>query len=146
MLTANDVMTTEVITVSPETPVPDVARLLHERGISGVPVVDTDGTVIGIVSEGDLIGHAGTIGEQRRSWWLRLLTGEDALARDYAKTHARSVRDVMTARVISVPGTASLADIARRMEKPRDQARARGARRPIGRHRLARQPAPGPGG
>ena len=117
MLTANDVMTTEVITVSPETPVPDVARLLHERGISGVPVVDTDGTVIGIVSEGDLIGHAGTIGEQRRSWWLRLLTGEDALARDYAKTHARSVRDVMTARVISVPDTASLADIARRMEK-----------------------------
>ena len=117
MLTANDVMTTEVITVSPETPVPDVARLLHERGISGVPVVDTDGKVIGIVSEGDLIGHAGTIGEQRRSWWLRLLTGEDALARDYAKTHARSVRDVMTARVISVPGTASLADIARRMEK-----------------------------
>ena len=86
MLTANDIMTTEVVTVSPETPVPDVARLLYERGISGVPVVDTDGKVIGIVSEGDLIGHAGTIGEQRRSWWLRLLTGEDALARDYART------------------------------------------------------------
>ena len=67
MLTANDVMTTEVVTVSPETLVPDVARLLHERGISGVPVVDPDGMVIGIVSEGDLIGHAGTIGEQRRS-------------------------------------------------------------------------------
>ena len=117
MLTANDVMTTEVVTVSPETLVPDVARLLHERGISGVPVVDTHGEMIGIVSEGDLIGHAGTVGEQRRSWWLRLLTGEDALARDYAKTHARTTKDVMTTRVITVPDTASLADIAGRMEK-----------------------------
>ena len=117
MLTANDVMTTSVVTVAPETPVPEVARLLHESGISGVPVVDTDGKVIGIVSEGDLIGHAGTVGERRRSWWLRLLTGDDALARDYAKTHAHSVRDVMTARVITVPDTASLADIARQMEK-----------------------------
>jgi CBS domain-containing protein len=117
MLTANDVMTTSVITVAPETSVPEVARLLHESGISGVPVVDTHGEVIGIVSEGDLIGHAGTVGEQRRSWWLRLLTGEDALARDYAKTHARSVRDVMTTRVITVPDTASLAEIARQMEK-----------------------------
>ena len=117
MLTANDVMTTSVVTVAPETSVPEVARLLHESGISGVPVVDTHGEVIGIVSEGDLIGHAGTVGEQRRSWWLRLLTGEDALARDYAKTHACSVRDVMTTRVITVPDTASLADIARQMEK-----------------------------
>jgi CBS domain-containing protein len=117
MLTAADVMTTTVVTVSPETPVPEVARLLHEHRISGVPVVDGSGNVVGVVSEGDLIGHAGAIGEQRRSWWLRLLTGESALARDYAKTHARSTSDVMTSRVITVPDTASLADIARQMER-----------------------------
>jgi len=117
MLTAADVMTTTVVTVSPGTPVPEVARLFHERGISGVPVEEADGKVVGIVSEGDLIGHAGAIGEQRRSWWLRLLTGEDAMARDYAKTHGRTVRDVMTHRVITVPETASLADIARLMER-----------------------------
>ena len=69
--------------------------------------------MIGIVSEGDLIGHAGAIGEQRRSWWLRLLTGENALARDYAKTHSRAARDVMTSRVITIAEKASLADIAR---------------------------------
>ncbi|WP_457091863.1 CBS domain-containing protein [Microvirga sp. P5_D2] len=117
MLTAADVMTTTVVTVSPETPITEVARLLHERGISGVPVQEADGKVVGIVSEGDLIGHAGAIGEQRRSWWLRLLTGEDALARDYVKTHGRTVKDVMTPRVITVPETASLADIARLMER-----------------------------
>jgi CBS domain-containing protein len=117
MLTAAAVMTTTVVTVSPETPVPEVARLLHEHRISGVPVVDGGGQVIGIVSEGDLIGHAGAIGEQRRSWWLRLLTGENALARDYSKTHGRAARDVMTSRVITIAETASLADIARQMER-----------------------------
>jgi CBS domain-containing protein len=68
MLTAADVMTTTVVTVSPETSVPDVDRLLHECGISGVPAKNADGKVIGIVSEGDLIGNAGAMGEQRRSW------------------------------------------------------------------------------
>jgi CBS domain-containing protein len=116
MLTAADVMTTSVVTVSPETPVPEVARLLHERGISGVPVLDADGKVVGIVSEGDLIGHAGAIGEQRRSWWLRLLTGEDALARlRQDPWPGRQGRH--DARVITVPETAPLAEIARQMER-----------------------------
>jgi CBS domain-containing protein len=68
MLTAADVMTTTVVTVSPETSVPDVDRLLNECGISGLPAKNADGKVIGIVSEGDLIGNAGAMGEQRRSW------------------------------------------------------------------------------
>ena len=117
MLTAADVMTSTVVTASPEASVPEVARLLQEHRISGVPVVDAGGTVIGIVSEGDLIGHAGAIGEQRRSWWLRLFTTEDAMVRDYAKTHARTALEVMTSEVITVPETACLADIARRMDK-----------------------------
>ena len=79
--------------------------------------MDASGTVIGIVSEGDLIGHAGAIGEQRRSWWLRLFTTEDVLARDYAKSHARTAVDVMSSEVITVLETASLADIARLMDK-----------------------------
>ncbi len=58
MLTAADVMTTDVVTVVPETPVRDIARLLHTKRISGVPVVSPDNRVIGIVSEGDLIGVA----------------------------------------------------------------------------------------
>jgi CBS domain-containing protein len=80
-------------------------------------VVDGAGNVVGVVSEGDLIGHSGAIGEQRRSWWLRLFTSESALAQDYARTHARATRDVMTSRVITVPGSAPLADIARQMER-----------------------------
>jgi CBS domain-containing protein len=55
MLTAGDVMTAEVITVTPETPVTEVVRILAEQGISGVPVVSEGGAVLGIVSEGDIL-------------------------------------------------------------------------------------------
>lgn len=112
MLTAADVMTTEVVSITPDTPVRDIAELLYTRRISGVPVVDADGRVIGIVSEGDLIGHAAIIGERRRSWWLSLFADESATARDYVKTHGRTAREVMSATVVTVEETATLADIA----------------------------------
>ena len=64
------VMTSEVISVDEEATVPAVARLLAERGISAVPVVDKDNQVIGMVSEGDLLHRAETGTERRRSWWL----------------------------------------------------------------------------
>lgn len=118
MLTAADVMTTEVVSVEPDTPVRDIAELLYTRRISGVPVVE-DGQVIGIVSEGDLIGHVAAIGEPRRSWWLSLFADESLSARDYAKSHGRTARDVMTASVVSVGETATLAEIARLVERHR---------------------------
>ena len=98
MLTAVDIMTVNVISVTPETPVSDIAKLLYTKQISGVPVVDSEKHVLGIVSEGDLIGHAGAIGEQRRSWWLTLFSDARTMAHDYAKTHGRMARDVMTVR------------------------------------------------
>ncbi len=119
MLTAADVMTTNVITVPPDKPVQEIAKLLHGSRISGVPVTNAGGQIVGIVSEGDLIGHAGAVGERRRSWWLTLFAGEPALASDYAKTHGRTARDVMTTRVISVQETTPLAEIARLLEKHR---------------------------
>lgn len=119
MLTAADVMTTDVITATPETPVTEIATLLHSKRISGVPVVDRSHAVIGIVSEGDLISHAGVIGEQRRSWWLRLFEDASSLAREYAKSHGLVARDVMTRSVVSVTPAASLAEIAKLLEHHR---------------------------
>ena len=112
MLTAADVMTTDVATVSPEASLRDIAQLLRTRKISGVPVVQPDGRILGIVSAGDLIGHTSIVGERRRSWWLNLFDDEAASARDYIKTHGRSAQDVMSANVITVEETATLADIA----------------------------------
>jgi CBS domain-containing protein len=117
MLTASDVMTTNVITVTPETSVKDTARLLYTERISGVPVMDIDGQVIGIVSENDLIRHVEVTGEPRRSWLATLLTDDSTLAREYAKTHGRTVQDVMTTPVITVAETTSLAQIAETLER-----------------------------
>jgi CBS domain-containing protein len=117
---AMDVMTTNVITVGPNTSVQEVATLLSERGISGVPVVDAEDRVVGIVSEGDLLHRIETGTERRverrRSWWLDRIGSDEDLARDYVKSHGRTVKDVMTREVISVTDTTELADIATLLE------------------------------
>ena len=65
---ASDVMVTDVITVTPESDVPKIAELMLVNHISGAPVVDGDGRLVGMISEGDLIrrGEAGTAHE--RPW------------------------------------------------------------------------------
>ncbi len=114
---ARDVMTEHVITVGPDTPVREIAELLLERRISAVPVVDGDGAIAGIVSEGDLI-HRDELGTEARgrSWWLRLFDDTTELAERYAKSHGTKARDVMTRDVVSVDETASLGDIAELLE------------------------------
>jgi CBS domain-containing protein len=118
---AMDVMTTKVITVEPTTSVQDLAALLSERGISGVPVVEGD-RVIGIVSEGDLLHRTETGTERRiqprRSRWFDDRPREES-ARDYVKSHGRTVSDLMTRKVISVAETADLAEVAAVMEANR---------------------------
>ncbi len=110
MLTAADVMTTDVMSVTPDTPVRDVAKPMYTRRISGVPVIDRDKRVIGIVSEGDLIRHVEVVGEQRRPWWLAAFASASALAHDYVKTHGHIARELMSAPVITVAPAAWLAD------------------------------------
>ena len=120
---AMDVMTSEVVTVSPDTTVQDLAKLLSERSISGVPVVE-NGRLVGIVSEGDLLHRAETgterrIARRRRRWFDPLPSEEETAARDYIKSHGRTVRDIMTRDVISVSETADLAEVATVIETTR---------------------------
>jgi CBS domain-containing protein len=120
---AMDVMTTNVITVDPNTSVQALAMLLSERGISGVPVVDSDSRLVGIVSEGDLLHRVETGTERltgrRRSWWLDTIVLDQELARDYVKSHGRTAKDVMTRDVISVTDTTELAEVAMLLETKR---------------------------
>ena len=122
-MNAKDVMTTEVVTVSPETTVQELAKILSEKGISGTPVVDADQKLVGIVSEGDLLHRAETGTERRvqrrRSWWLESVAAEQELARDYVKAHGRTVADIMTREVISAEETTDLADLAMLLETKR---------------------------
>jgi len=119
---AMDVMTTDVISVDPDTTIQALATLLAERGISGAPVVDSGGRVVGIVSEGDLL-HRAEIGTahrhrvRRRSWWLDHFAADQA--RDYIKSHGRTVKDIMTRDVVSVTEDTDLGDVAALLEAKR---------------------------
>jgi len=116
---AMDVMTSKVITVDENASVTTVAKLLAERGISAVPVVDSENRVIGMVSEGDLLHRAETGTERRQSWWLEMMASTNQLTGDYIKSHSGNVKDVMTRDVLSVTETTSVADIAILLETNR---------------------------
>ena len=113
---AREVMTTKVVSVGPDRGTRDVARILIDKGISAVPVVDDEGRPIGIVSEGDLIGHDEPSGEARRDWWLVLLAEGEMLHPDFLaslRTPDRLVRDVMVKPVVSVEEDTEVGEIAR---------------------------------
>lgn len=114
---AKDIMTSPVITVTPDTPVREIAALLFERRISGVPVLQ-DGRLVGLVSEADLL-HRQEIGTDRvaqpRAWWLRLFNADSTPA-EYVRSHATRARDVMSHEVVSVAPDTPIAEIASLLE------------------------------
>ena len=114
---AKHIMTTDVATVSANALVLEAARLMTDRRISAVPVVDAAGRIEGIVSEGDLMFRVETGAERPRSWWLSLFSSADGMAADFVKAHARSVADVMTREVVTVDEDAPIADVARILEE-----------------------------
>jgi CBS domain-containing protein len=102
---ARDIMTTEVVSISRETPISKIAELLGKKGISAVPVVDDGRAPIGMVSEGDLIGRDETERETRRDWWLTLLAEGETLHPDFLaglRSLERAARDTMSAPVVTV--------------------------------------------
>jgi len=113
---AIDIMVSPVVTVGPDTTAAEVADILLEKHISGVPVVDAGGALVGIVSEGDLMRRAETGTERRRSWWLELLTRNDTIAADYIKSHARKVGDIMTRYPVTVSEETPITEIVDLLE------------------------------
>lgn len=116
---ARDIMTPNPISVSPATAIEDCARTLLDKRISAMPVVDEEGHVLGIVSEGDLIRRREAGTERHYSWWLELVSDPQTMARDYIKSAGHKVADVMTKQVVSVGEDATLAAIAEILEKRR---------------------------
>ncbi len=114
---AADVMSRNVATVTPDTPITEIAEILLGRHISAVPVVDGAGAVIGIVSEGDLIRRQEIGTDKHPSWWLHLLTAPEDQARDYVKSHGHKASDVMTGKVVSVGPDTPLDEVATLLER-----------------------------
>lgn len=113
-----DVMTRDVAAVHPEAPLVEAIRIMTERRVSGLPVIDGQGALVGILTEGDLLRRVETgTGEHRRSWWVDCLLGPGRSAAEYVRTHGRRVQDVMTRAVATVGASASLADVVGIMER-----------------------------
>jgi CBS domain-containing protein len=110
---AKDIMATAVISVRPDASVREVATLLLDERVSGVPVLE-DGRLLGIVSEADLL-HRHEIGTERDTpadpWWVRLFRAEGTPSR-YIKAHATKAKDLMTREIVSVAEDTPLDEIA----------------------------------
>jgi CBS domain-containing protein len=108
-----DVMTRDVVSVTPETPLKDVAAVLVARGISGLPVCDADGAVVGVLSEADLLVKQG--GSPERSGGLFAWLVETASAPDLVKLRAHTAGEAMTAPAITVEAASPVSEAARTM-------------------------------
>ena len=116
-MNAADIMTREVVTVRPDTSVSAVAHLLRDKKISSVPVVDDHDHVVGIISEGDLLGRPPL--RSPRGWWLRLFDDETVCLEEIATARHLKARDVMTRDVVSILDQAPIDLLATLMRRHR---------------------------
>jgi CBS domain-containing protein len=113
---AQDIMTKSIITADPDTSIQEIAKKLIENRISAVPVVDNNGHLVGIVSEGDLMRRSESGTERQPSWWLFLLAGAEETAQAYVRAHGKHAADVMTRRVITVDEGTPIQEVAETLE------------------------------
>ena len=116
---ATDVMTRNVITISPDANVSDAVRLLAEHDVSALPVVDAEDRVIGIVSEADLIHRLQDDAEKKNIWWMEAVTPTAALAKDFARIHGQKIHEIMTTEIFSATEETPLSSLAALLEKKR---------------------------
>jgi CBS domain-containing protein len=114
--TARDVMTNDLVTVGPEMPVAELAALLAGRGVSGAPVVDGEGALLGVVTESDLLRRLAAGGDRPPGWLGRLFADSTDDARRYARAHGQRAGDLMTRELATVGPDTPVADIARLFE------------------------------
>lgn len=103
---AEAIMTTPVVEIDPDASIADAARLMLSKGISGLPVIRSDGTLVGIVSEGDFLRREELGTRRTRPRWLETLVSPGRAADEYVQANGRRIEEVMTADVVTVsPGT-----------------------------------------
>jgi CBS domain-containing protein len=116
---AKDIMTRRVISIGPDASILEAVHLMLQHRISGLPVVDPAGVLIGIVTEGDFLRRAETGTERRRPRWLEFVLGPGRAAADFTHSHGRKVEEVMSDSTYSVSEDTTLDEIVSLMERHR---------------------------
>jgi CBS domain-containing protein len=115
-MNASEIMTRSVVTVAPGASIEDATRLMLGNRLSGLPVTDATGTVVGIITEGDLIRRTETGTDPGTSAWRAFWIGPERLAARYVHSHGRRVEEIMSREVITVTPATSLSEVVELME------------------------------
>jgi CBS domain-containing protein len=110
-LSAGDIMTRTVATTTEITSLPAAIKLMLERHVSGLPVLDGAGMIVGILTEGDLLRRVELGTNSHHAKWLDFFRSPARVAQDYVDTHSRVVGDIMTPEVVTVDEAAPLSDV-----------------------------------
>jgi len=113
---AHQIMTRPVITVTPETTILEAANTMLQKHVSGLPVVDASGKLVGIVSEGDFIRRSEIGTQRKRGRFLKFILGPGAAAADFVQAHGSKVAEIMTQQPVTVTEDTPLEEIVLRME------------------------------
>src|SRR5262245_27951649 len=116
---AKDVMTQPVISVAANASMLDAIRIMLQHKISGLPVVDASGQLVGVVTEGDFLRRIETGTLRRRPRWIEFFVGPGRLADEYVQASGRRVEEIMTPDVRTVTEDSSIEDIVQLMERHR---------------------------
>jgi CBS domain-containing protein len=116
---AHQIMTRDVITVGPDTSIVEAAKLMLDNHLSGLPVLDEHGKLIGIVSEGDFLRRSEIGTQRKRPHWLQYFIGPGRAANEFVHASGRKVEEVMTRDPLVVAEETTLDEIVQLMEKHR---------------------------
>jgi CBS domain-containing protein len=112
-------MTPQVITIDSDAPISEAIHRMLQHRVSGLPVVDPGGNLVGIVTESDFLRRPEDDTEKHRSRWLEFILGPGRLAAEYMHTHGRKVSEVMTPSPATVVEHTPVSAIVNLMEKRR---------------------------
>jgi CBS domain-containing protein len=114
---AHQIMTRPVISVTPETTIVDAANTMLQKHVSGLPVVDAAGKLVGIISEGDFIRRSEIGTQRKRGRFLKFILGPGQEAIDFVREHGRKIAEIMTPEPVTIGEDTPLEEIVRLMEK-----------------------------
>jgi CBS domain-containing protein len=114
---AHQIMTRPVITILPDAPITEAANIMLQHRISGLPVVDAAGKLVGIVSEGDFIRRSEIGTQRKRNRILKFILGPGQAATDFVHEHGCKISEVMTTDPVTITEDTSLEAIVALMEK-----------------------------